>query len=286
MKLKYVLAASLLPACSHSFSPQARSCRRQHCHSAPAKPISSHSAFFPQQQPPWRRQQQQQKQQQRRWGGGKVRRFAIGEEGGLDDLLETSARPKFKGLGDDDGGSGGAGGGDGDGGKSDYKSRAAARRRARRTNVNERLLNEIAEIEQSRPKRESDLPEDVVAPILGYKEDLDGVNPFFAVFGSLCVWAAAFGMWSLTQWLAYTFATNPLGEDTFYVIQRIATIVRTCVVGGAALGAGIFGLTGLGLFLMGARVGVGVATGELDMAKRSNTQIDQQFKAIKDLLDQ
>ena len=150
----------------------------------------------------------------------------------------------------------------------------------------ERLLNEIAEIEQSRPKRESDLPEDVVAPILGYKEDLDGVNPFFAVFGSLCVWAAAFGMWSLTQWLAYTFATNPLGEDTFYVIQRIATIVRTCVVGGAALGAGIFGLTGLGLFLMGARVGVGVATGELDMAKRSNTQIDQQFKAIKDLLDQ
>ena len=43
---------------------------------------------------------------------------------------------------------------------------------------------------------------------------------------------------------------------------------------------------GLGLFLMGARVGVGVATGELDMAKRSSTQIDQQFKAIKDLLDQ
>ena len=212
-----------------------------------------------------------------------TRRLALADgEGGLDDMLDTSVRPKFKGLGDDATDDAGAGEPED---KSDYKSRAAARRRARRTNVNARLLNEIAEIEQARPMRESDLPEDVVAPILGYKEDLDGVNPFFALFGAACVWAASFGMWSLTQYLAVFFGTHPLAEDTFYAIQRIALIVRTMVVAGAALGAGIFGLTGLGLFLMGGRVAVGVATGELDMSKRSDTAVDKQFRAIKDLLD-
>lgn len=199
-----------------------------------------------------------------------------GDDGILNDLQDTSARPKFKSYENEDG----SGGEDGD-----YKTRAAAKRRARRSNINERLLNEIAEIEQARPTRESDLPEDVVAPLLGYKEDLDGVNPFFALFGSALVGSASYGMWALTQWLATAFAEHPLSADTFYVVQRIATIVRTCVVGGAALGAGIFGLTGFGLFLMATRVGVGVATGELDMTKRSDTQIDKQFQAIKDLMD-
>ena len=36
---------------------------------------------------------------------------------------------------------------------------------------------------------------------------------------------------------------------------------------------------------MGGRVAVGVATGELDMSKRSDTAVDKQFRAIKDLLD-
>jgi hypothetical protein len=38
---------------------------------------------------------------------------------------------------------------------------------------------------------------------------------------------------------------HPLANDTFYVIVRVATVVRTMVVGGAALGSGIFFMTGV-----------------------------------------
>ena len=58
---------------------------------------------------------------------------------------------------------------------------------------------------------------------------------------------------------------HPLPEDTFYVIVRVATVVRTAVVGGTALGSGIFFMTGVGLLLLSGRVAVGVASGELDM---------------------
>ena len=38
---------------------------------------------------------------------------------------------------------------------------------------------------------------------------------------------------------------HPLAEDTFYVIVRVTTVIRTMVVGGAALGSGIFFMTGV-----------------------------------------
>jgi hypothetical protein len=40
---------------------------------------------------------------------------------------------------------------------------------------------------------------------------------------------------------------HPLAEATFYVIVRVTTVIRTMVVGGAALGSGIFFMTGVSL---------------------------------------
>lgn len=172
----------------------------------------------------------------------------------MNDIVDTSARPKFSSSLEEDG----------EGGSDGYRERAAARRRKQRSNLNSRLLDEINEIESSLPMREADRAPDVVAPVLGYKEDLESVNPFFALFGAGFTCGASYGMWTLTNWLADTFANNPLSDDTFYVVQRIAIVVRTCVVGGAALGAGIFGLTGCGLALLAIRVCVGLLSGELD----------------------
>jgi len=174
----------------------------------------------------------------------------------LNDIVDTEARPRFSGLG----------GGDevdeetmSDG----FRQRAVSERRKKRSSVNSRLLSEISDIEQSLPMRESDRAPDVVAPFGGYKEDLEQVNPFFALFGAAFTLGGSYGMWQLTNWLAEQFTAHPLGDDTFYVVQRIALVVRTCVVASAALGTGLFGLTGFGLGLMSLRVVAGLLTGEL-----------------------
>lgn len=42
------------------------------------------------------------------------------------------------------------------------------------------------------------------------------------------------------------------------------------MVGGAALGCGVFGLAGVGLALMSVRIGVGVVSGELNQGGGSD----------------
>ncbi len=55
--------------------------------------------------------------------------------------------------------------------------------------------------------------------------------------------------------IAATFAAKPILSDNPAVVN-IAAAVRTLVVGMVALGAGVFGLAGLGLFLLGVQLAV------------------------------
>lgn len=212
---------------------------------------------------------------------------ALGKDDGgvLSDMVDAGARPGFAIRDVEDAGLGPT--------SSSRVDRAAARRRRQKAGLNDRLLAEINEIEsglyQQGKVREVDIPVQEVAPLLGYTEDLQGVNPLLVFGGAGFVLASAGGMWALTTWLASQFALHPLPEDTFYVIVRVATVVRTAVVGGTALGSGIFFMTGVGLLLLSGRVAVGVASGELDMnapqtLARKGLTVDEQLEKMKRLM--
>ncbi|MGB3312590.1 MAG: DUF3082 domain-containing protein [Nodosilinea sp.] len=53
--------------------------------------------------------------------------------------------------------------------------------------------------------------------------------------------------------IAANFAAHPVVSDN-PAVANISAAVRTLVVGMAALGAGVFGLAGLGLFLLGIQL--------------------------------
>ena len=74
----------------------------------------------------------------------------------------------------------------------------------------------------------------------------------------------AFGLWTLTQFLAEVFATHPVSADAPYAFARLASVFRNLVMGLSSLASGFFGVTGLGVFLLGVRVAIGVSKGELD----------------------
>ena len=82
------------------------------------------------------------------------------------------------------------------------------RREKKKTSVNERLINEIAELEAELPRRASEVPEDKAAPILGYKKDLDGINPAFAGLGSLMTAAFSYATWQLTVFCVDAFGSR------------------------------------------------------------------------------
>lgn len=93
--------------------------------------------------------------------------------------------------------------------------------------------------------------------------DLNGVNPVFTVLGGICALAITVGLWLGTNILAEFFALHPVESDVYFV-QRSAAVFRNLVVGFSSLAAGFFGVTGVGIFVLGIRVSYGVATGELD----------------------
>ena len=94
--------------------------------------------------------------------------------------------------------------------------------------------------------------------------NLNGVNPVVALAGSVFALGAAAGLWALTNFLAEYFVLHPIEEETVYVVARITAVFRNVVMGLVALASGFFGVTGLGIFLLGVRVAYGVLTGELD----------------------
>ena len=66
------------------------------------------------------------------------------------------------------------------------------------------------------------------------------------ITGSLIAGAFASGLYLLTASIAQTFANKPTHSDNITVI-KIASAVRTLVVGMAALGTGVFALAAIGL---------------------------------------
>jgi hypothetical protein len=71
--------------------------------------------------------------------------------------------------------------------------------------------------------------------------------------GAFMAGTIAWLAYRLTGAIAATFAAKPVLSDNPAVVN-IASAVRTLVVGMVALGAGVFGIAGLGLFLLGLQL--------------------------------
>ena len=142
--------------------------------------------------------------------------------------------------------------------------------------VNERLIAELsAASDKEKYGRRSSLGKKVGAAFrsevsdaererrIEEARDLNGVNPLVALGGSVFAFGMALACWTATGFLAEFFSTNPVDTD-IYTITRLAGVFRNAVMGLSSLASGFAGVTGLGLFLLGVRVGYGVMTGELD----------------------
>jgi hypothetical protein len=103
--------------------------------------------------------------------------------------------------------------------------------------------------------------------------DLNGVNPLVCIGGAAFAWACAGALWLFTTYLGALFATHPFETDVYF-IQRLTQVFRNVVMGLSSLASGFFGVIGVGIFLLGLRVGYGVMTGELDPTpiKRSKSE--------------
>lgn len=103
-------------------------------------------------------------------------------------------------------------------------------------------------------------------PLPQRTEDLNGINPFVPLLFSSIPFAMAFGGYTLSSYLTANFAVQFLSSDV-YTLQRIAIVARNILVGMTTLATTFCGVIGLGLFLLGLTVGLGVLKGELDPNK-------------------
>jgi Protein of unknown function (DUF3082) len=145
--------------------------------------------------------------------------------------------------------------------------------------INQRLLAELQQAEQKEkfgPRssmgkklrlvdgygRQRKTDEQIKAAIAEAR-DLNGVNPIVAIVGSFFALAVAAILWISTNKLGGWFIAHP-PETEVYFVMRTAQVFRNLVMGLISLASGFFGVTGLGIFLLGVRVAYGVAIGELD----------------------
>ena len=157
--------------------------------------------------------------------------------------------------------------------------------------VNERLL---AELQEATDKEKfgtrsalgkklgldtfkSDKTDAERAAAVAAARDLNGVNPLVALAGSVVALGGAAGLWWLTNWLGAFFAFHPVDTDVYF-IQRASLVFRNVVMGLASLASGFFGVTGLGIFLLGVRVAYGVAIGELDPTPIKNNKSTKELE--------
>lgn len=101
--------------------------------------------------------------------------------------------------------------------------------------------------------------------------DLNGVNPVVALLGSFFALGVAGGLWYATKELGIFFALHPVDTEVYFLV-RSSQVVRNIAMGLMSLASGFFGVTGLGIFLLGVRVAYGVITGELDPTPIKQTQ--------------
>lgn len=156
--------------------------------------------------------------------------------------------------------------------------------------INERLLSELEEATQkekfgarSAAGRKLGLvdgygrarkTDEEVEEAIARARDLNGVNPVIALTGSLFALGVAAGLWYATSQLGLYFLQNPVDTDVYFVI-RVTSLVRNVAMGLVSLASGFFGVTGLGIFLLGVRVAYGVITGELDPTPIKQNKTDK-----------
>lgn len=166
--------------------------------------------------------------------------------------------------------------------------------------VNERLMNELKAAEnkekfgarsaagkklglvdglRGRPRKTDAELEAAIAEA----RDLNGVNPVVAIVGGFFALAVAFGLWYATSHLGTWFLIHPVDSEVYFV-QRSAQVVRNIAMGLISLASGFFGVTGLGIFLLGVRVAYGVTTGELDPTPITQNQKKASMPNVWDMM--
>lgn len=113
---------------------------------------------------------------------------------------------------------------------------------------NERILQEV----QDTMKRLGVTEKETPRPAPNYK-DYSHVKPLSAFAGAAGSTLVSAALWKLLVTLVALYSQHPFDSD-FYVVTRLVAVVRTAVVGLLSLASGISGVTGVGLFLLGARV--------------------------------
>lgn len=103
----------------------------------------------------------------------------------------------------------------------------------------------------------SDTPEPS-APITSQKKE---VTPLSCFFASIIAGGIATMIYFLMSGIVETYANKPVLSSSVLAI-KIATAVRTLVIGIAALGTGVFGIVAVGLFLLGIQVTIKSITGQ------------------------
>ncbi|CAN0267381.1 unnamed protein product, partial [Pylaiella littoralis] len=153
-------------------------------------------------------------------------------------------------------------------------------KKAQLQTVNARLLAQIEEqgkgivIETEESKK-----------IKRNEEDLNGVNPFYAILGAGGAAAMSFGSWKATLWFAEVYYSKPVEESDILAVARMTSFIKQAVVGLFALGAGIFGVTAMGMGIMAGIVAVGVAKGELDPSPQASGSKKAPAGASEDEVD-
>ncbi len=78
-------------------------------------------------------------------------------------------------------------------------------------------------------------------------------TPLRCFAGATISGGLGFALYKLMVSIATTFANKPITSDNPMVVS-ISSAVRTLVVGIVALGTGIFGIVGIGLFALGIQL--------------------------------
>lgn len=78
-------------------------------------------------------------------------------------------------------------------------------------------------------------------------------NPWQCLGGAVVALAIAFVLYGLTGTIAHYFAVKGVHTGSL-IVQRLSAAIRTLIIGLSALGTGIFGLAGLGLFGLGIQL--------------------------------
>jgi len=117
-----------------------------------------------------------------------------------------------------------------------------------KTRMGERFKNSFRYSEKTDAEREASLEA---------ARDLNGVNPIVTILASFFAFGIAFGLWSLTQYMAGMFMSHPMSADAPYAFVRAASVFRNGAMGLISLASGFTFVSGLGVFLLGVRVAYG-----------------------------